>query len=72
MSRAAHDPVGATLPPAADRPKEKLVCKSYKVTGTRLGRSEICMTKAQWDFENDQLNSDHRNRLGRGNKVPAR
>ena len=72
LSMAATEPA-ATVPAPAEKPKkEKLVCKSFKVTGTRLGRDQICMTKAQWDFENDQVNRDHRGGLGKSTKIPAR
>lgn len=72
LSMAATEPVTAVAPPAADKPKSKLICKSFKITGTRLARDQVCMTKAQWDFETDQVNRDHRNSLGKGNKIPAR
>lgn len=71
MSMAAAETATIAPAPAENPKKEKLICKAYKVTGSRLGRNEICMTKSQWDFENDQLNRDHRNGLGRQNKIPS-
>lgn len=72
FSMSSAEPAAAVTPPPAAKPKSKLICKSYKVTGTRLGRDQVCMTKAQWEVEMDQVNRDHRDSLGKGNKIPAR
>jgi len=44
---AAAAPADAGTP-AAD--KDKKICKSSATTGTRLARTRVCMTKAQWDL----------------------
>lgn len=33
---------------------DKVVCKNVKMTGTRLGRERVCMTKAQWEKDADE------------------
>lgn len=46
---------GAGSPAAAERDgqnqpkKEKMICKSQKVTGSRTKVNRICMTKDQWE-----------------------
>ncbi|MGX7895369.1 hypothetical protein [Tsuneonella sp. HG222] len=34
---------------AAAASEEKLICRSDKMTGSRLKVRKVCMTKAQWD-----------------------
>ena len=50
----------------------KVICKSVKMTGTRLDRNQICMTKKQWEVENDELNRSVRSGLGRSGKLPTK
>ncbi len=38
--------------------KEKVICKSNTVTGSRLKKSQICMTKAQWADLADKTKQD--------------
>jgi len=40
-------------PQPAPTPAEKLVCKSVALTGSRMGRKKVCMTKAQAKAEED-------------------
>ena len=32
-----------------DAPKEKKICRTDGVTGSRIAKRRICMTQAQWD-----------------------
>lgn len=32
-----------------EAPKEQKICRTETVTGSRLAKRRICMTKAQWD-----------------------
>jgi hypothetical protein len=32
-----------------DDPKEQKICRTEKVTGSRLAKRRTCMTQAQWD-----------------------
>ncbi len=34
--------------PAAQNGDERLVCRTEHTVGTRLGRSRVCLTRAQW------------------------
>jgi hypothetical protein len=43
VSAAANDE------PQAGGDKEKLICKSEKVTGSRLKKRRTCLTRQQWD-----------------------
>ena len=48
----------------------KVVCKTFKVTGTRLNRGQqVCMTKKQWEQEEDEVNRSVRGGLGRNGKT---
>jgi len=37
---------------------QKMICKSIKITGTRLGKERICRTKAAWDLESREHSKD--------------
>ena len=37
----------AAAPPVP--PKEKLICRTIKATGSRLEQQRVCGTKAQWE-----------------------
>ena len=45
-SAAASDSPGASDGPADPN---RVICKSVKQTGSRLGRSRVCLTAAQWE-----------------------
>ena len=32
-----------------DAPKEQKICRTETVTGSRLAKKRLCMTKAEWD-----------------------
>ena len=39
----------ATTPPAD--PKDEVICKREEMTGTRVSRQKICMTRRDWEEE---------------------
>lgn len=41
------EPAGAAANPPAGDPDER-VCKTVPVTGSRLGKEKICMTRREW------------------------
>ena len=52
-------------------PKDEVVCKQYKITGSNLRRKRLCKTRQQWDDDRaasrraiDDLNSREANPLG--------
>ena len=63
------DSAPADVAPKAEKPK--LVCKAVKVTGSRLGRRQICMTKDQWAQESDEISRSVQGGLGKSNKIPG-
>ena len=51
----------ASTPVQAETPapkKEKRICKSAPTTGTRLSRTRVCMTRAQWNAHHRQTERD--------------
>jgi hypothetical protein len=49
-------PAPATTPaaPAEPDPKDKVVCKKFKTTGSRLATEKICKTQREWDAEAEE------------------
>ena len=50
-----------TAKAAQDVESQKVTCRKYEVTGSRLGGSSVCHTKAQWesiDASNRAYNED--------------
>lgn len=45
-STTASDPVGSTQPARPAKPKK--ICKSYKMTGSTIGK-RVCKTEAEWN-----------------------
>ena len=31
--------------------QEKVICKRFKITGSRVAAKKVCRTKAEWDYE---------------------
>ncbi len=50
---AALQAAAATPPPPAPDPAQK-VCRTEKVTGSRVAASRRCQTQAEWDAEADE------------------
>ena len=53
--------------PAAksDKPQDKLVCKFINTTGSRLSRDRVCMTRSQWQAQEDAQDDELQQGLGR-------
>lgn len=48
------DPSQTQAAEAPDANKDKKVCKSLKITGSRLARKRICATQAEWDRQREE------------------
>ena len=49
----------AAMAGAGDADKsDKMICKTQKETGSRLGGKKICMTKSQWDEHRRNTQAD--------------
>ncbi len=46
---ASATPPAATPRATAEDDGSRIVCRSMPSTGTRLGRSRVCRTQAEWD-----------------------
>lgn len=42
-------PAAAAPAPAAPVAEAKMICKNEPITGSRVGGTRVCMSKAQWD-----------------------
>ena len=49
----------------SDKPQDKLVCKFINTTGSRLSRDRVCMTRSQWQAQEDAQADDLQQGLGR-------
>lgn len=63
QAATATSPSGPATPAPA---KEKLVCKSLKVTGSRLDTQRVCATKRQWDVAEQEIQETIRDRQDHG------
>lgn len=50
LAQAAASPEPSAAPAGAANPDSKVVCKSIKITGSRLQTKRICGTKRQWEL----------------------
>jgi hypothetical protein len=48
-----------------DKPQDKLVCKFINTTGSRLSRDRVCMTRSQWQAQEDAEADGLQQGLGR-------
>ncbi|HEY3951688.1 hypothetical protein [Phenylobacterium sp.] len=74
----AASPNGAAAPPAGPTPVAAVtplkhgydpntqICKWTEEIGTRLGRSKVCMTRAQWDQQSRDAQDDLNDTVHRG------
>lgn len=40
--------------PATGQRKEPKLCRTYEITGSRIGVRTVCKTKSEWDLEKQQ------------------
>lgn len=48
-----------------DKPQDKLVCKFVNTTGSRLSRDRVCMTRSQWQAQEDAQDDELQQGMGR-------
>ena len=48
-----------------DKPQDKLVCKFINTTGSRLSRDRVCMTRSQWQAQEDAQSDELAQGVGR-------
>jgi hypothetical protein len=63
-------------PPASEQPaatppaEDKVVCKKYKTTGSRLATEKICKKQSEWDAEAEAASRAARENLERAQNAP--
>lgn len=63
-NEVSREPAGTTAESNPDQ--NRTICKTQKVSGTRLSSKKICMTAAQWEQEKrDQRQATERTQAGR-------
>ena len=64
--------VAADTPPAsAPSDDDKIVCKRYQETGSRVRRKEICKTRAEWRAEQEGAKEFMKDVERRGSTQPG-
>lgn len=70
LQAAAAPPANAPVP--ATPPEDaKIVCKTVKVTGSRLGGKRVCMAKREWRRMNEQNEQAAREIQDNHSKAPG-
>lgn len=50
---------------------DKLICKTSKVTGSRISTERVCMTRKQWDELAYETQKKHVNTIDEGARINA-
>lgn len=69
MLAAQAEPQVAPAAPATPAAKPAKICKTVKITGTRVNSRRMCATKAEWDriardMQDDVRESQNQSKMG--------